>query len=132
VQNQLHMKKILFTALCLLVTTVLAHDSLVLRGQSQALHPDPNFYIFLSFGQSNMEGGGSIEEQDRLSVFIDPEGYKKYVEDREETFKKELAKQKAPPAVIDFRSENLCAKGAAEDGRAPTEERSRFHLVIQN
>ena len=30
-----------------------------------------------------------------LSVFVDPEGYKKYVEEREETFKKELAKQKS-------------------------------------
>ena len=30
-----------------------------------------------------------------LSVFIDPEGYKKYVEEREETFKKELAKQRS-------------------------------------
>ncbi len=26
---------------------------------------DPNFYIFLSFGQSNMEGQGTIEEQDK-------------------------------------------------------------------
>ena len=31
--------------------------------------PDPNFYIFLCFGQSNMEGGGGIEEQDRI---VDP------------------------------------------------------------
>jgi metallo-beta-lactamase class B len=30
-----------------------------------------------------------------VSVFIDPAGYKNYVEEREETFKKELAKQKA-------------------------------------
>jgi len=30
-----------------------------------------------------------------LSVFIDPAGYKKYVEEREETFKKELAKQRS-------------------------------------
>jgi len=30
-----------------------------------------------------------------LSAFIDPEGYKKYVEEREETFKKELAKQRS-------------------------------------
>src|SRR5690242_9167166 len=29
--------------------------------------PDPNFYIFLCFGQSNMEGGGQIEEQDRIA-----------------------------------------------------------------
>lgn len=28
--------------------------------------PDPNFYIYLCFGQSNMEGGGKIEEQDRV------------------------------------------------------------------
>lgn len=31
--------------------------------------PDPNFYIYLCFGQSNMEGGGKIEEQDRM---VDP------------------------------------------------------------
>ena len=37
--------------------------------QSQALHPDPNFYIFLCFGQSNMEGGGKIEEDD---LIVDP------------------------------------------------------------
>ncbi len=26
--------------------------------------PDPNFYIFLAFGQSNMEGQGEIEQED--------------------------------------------------------------------
>ena len=26
---------------------------------------DPNFYIFLAFGQSNMEGAGKIEQQDK-------------------------------------------------------------------
>jgi len=30
-----------------------------------AAEPDPNFYIYLCFGQSNMEGGGRIEEEDR-------------------------------------------------------------------
>lgn len=29
--------------------------------------PDPNFYIYLCFGQSNMEGGGRIEEHDRVA-----------------------------------------------------------------
>ncbi len=29
--------------------------------------PDPNFYIYLCFGQSNMEGGGRIEDQDRIA-----------------------------------------------------------------
>ena len=27
--------------------------------------PDPNFHIYLCFGQSNMEGGGRIEEKDK-------------------------------------------------------------------
>ncbi len=27
--------------------------------------PDPNFYIFLAFGQSNMDGAGTIEAQDK-------------------------------------------------------------------
>jgi hypothetical protein len=27
--------------------------------------PDPNFYVFLCFGQSNMEGFPGIEEQDK-------------------------------------------------------------------
>ena len=29
---------------------------------------DPNFYIFLAFGQSNMEGQGEIEDQDREGI----------------------------------------------------------------
>jgi hypothetical protein len=27
--------------------------------------PDPDFYVFLGFGQSNMDGAGRIEERDR-------------------------------------------------------------------
>jgi hypothetical protein len=27
--------------------------------------PDPNFYIYLCFGQSNMESGGRMEEMNR-------------------------------------------------------------------
>ena len=30
--------------------------------------PDPNFYIFLAFGESNMEGQGYIEKQDRVDI----------------------------------------------------------------
>ena len=30
--------------------------------------PDPNFYIFLCFGQSNMEGFPGIEEHDKTGV----------------------------------------------------------------
>lgn len=30
--------------------------------------PDPNFHIFLCFGQSNMVGQGTVEEQDKINV----------------------------------------------------------------
>ena len=30
--------------------------------------PDPNFHIYLAFGQSNMEGQGEIEPQDIANV----------------------------------------------------------------
>lgn len=33
-----------------------------------SLSQDPNFYIFLAFGQSNMEGAGPIEDMDRQGV----------------------------------------------------------------
>src|SRR5688572_1380076 len=29
---------------------------------------DPNFHIYLAFGQSNMEGAGTIESQDKVGV----------------------------------------------------------------
>ena len=35
--------------------------------------PDPNFHIYLAFGQSNMEGQGEIEAQDLANV---PERFK--------------------------------------------------------
>lgn len=44
----------------LVVNTLFAPDSF-----SQ---PDPNFYIFLAFGQSNMDGAGKIETQDISGV----------------------------------------------------------------
>ena len=35
---------------------------------NQASAPDPNFQIYLCFGQSNMEGNAAIEEQDKTGV----------------------------------------------------------------
>lgn len=35
---------------------------------ASAQEPDPNFHIFLAFGQSNMEGFPGIEEQDRQGI----------------------------------------------------------------
>ncbi len=53
-------KSVLFIVLC-----VLASGSFRLSAKSQV---DPNFYIFLCFGQSNMEGNAKIEEQDLKDV----------------------------------------------------------------
>ena len=38
------------------------------RSTTHAEEPDPKFYIFLCFGQSNMEGFPGIEEQDKTAV----------------------------------------------------------------
>ena len=51
------MKRIIFFALLILTLSA----------------PDPNFHIYLAFGQSNMEGQGTIEAQDTANV---PERFK--------------------------------------------------------
>jgi hypothetical protein len=47
-----------------IVVTLLAASLLAVKGFSQ----DPDFYIFLAFGQSNMEGYPGIEAQDKTNV----------------------------------------------------------------
>jgi hypothetical protein len=42
--------------------------ALLLLSSATAHAQDPNFYIFLCFGQSNMEGAAKIEEQDKTGV----------------------------------------------------------------
>jgi len=37
-------------------------------GSSQAEGPDPNFHVYLAFGQSNMEGFPGLEPQDKIGV----------------------------------------------------------------
>jgi len=37
-------------------------------GSSQSAGPDPNFHVYLAFGQSNMEGFPGIEAQDKTGV----------------------------------------------------------------
>ena len=37
-------------------------------GSSQAQGPDPNFHVYLAFGQSNMEGYPGIQPQDKIGV----------------------------------------------------------------
>lgn len=50
-KQKTHAKMFLLTGLLILTTKVFSQD--------------PNFYIYLCFGQSNMEGQGKIEEQDK-------------------------------------------------------------------
>jgi len=46
---------------------VLVYLAVLLTNATRAFaDPDPNFYIYLCFGHSNMEGGRTIEEQDRI------------------------------------------------------------------
>lgn len=54
------MKK--FCTMCLLLFIIIGCSS---TNENNALEQDPNFHIYLCFGQSNMEGCGSIENQDR-------------------------------------------------------------------
>lgn len=49
-------------------TAWLAQPSLAARGLTQTVAPDPNFHVFLAFGQSNMEGFPGVEEQDKTGV----------------------------------------------------------------
>lgn len=46
-------------------TLVILLATLLTGAASLVAEPDPNFHIYLCFGQSNMEGGGRIEERDR-------------------------------------------------------------------
>ena len=42
---------------------------LLISAASVLAAPDPNFHIYLCFGQSNMEGGGKIEDAEKT---VDP------------------------------------------------------------
>lgn len=47
---------------CILLTLLIACNT---KPQKRMVKPDPNFHIYLCFGQSNMEGSAKIEEQDK-------------------------------------------------------------------
>lgn len=60
------MKKVTILAVWLLAVCLQAMAQLPGKGGGQEV--DPNFYIFLCFGQSNMEGNADIEAQDREGI----------------------------------------------------------------
>lgn len=60
------MKKLLFKLL--LSVIFIQTGQIVLSGGVMAQEPDPDFFIFLGIGQSNMQGKAPIESQDRNST----------------------------------------------------------------
>ena len=58
------MLKKLFIAVALLATVACGSQN----GTKTTQKPDKNFYIYLAFGQSNMEGNARIQDQDREGV----------------------------------------------------------------
>lgn len=50
------------------VGTIGFAESAGAAGSSQTAGPDPNFHVYLAFGQSNMEGFPGIEAQDKTGV----------------------------------------------------------------
>jgi len=66
-ESKTHKKKENMEPTVMKMKMVLFFLSVLLTGATRAFaDPDPNFYIYLCFGQSNMEGGRTIEEQDRI------------------------------------------------------------------
>ena len=57
------MKRTIITLCAILTCMVMSAQATSNNGK-----PDPKFHIFLCFGQSNMEGAGRIEEQDKEGV----------------------------------------------------------------
>ena len=58
VTNSVH-SKITFLLIIIVMNLLIVREVVAQTG------PDPNFYIYLCFGQSNMEGQGTIEVQDK-------------------------------------------------------------------
>ena len=58
------MLKKLFIAVALVATVACGSQN----GAKTTQKPDKNFYIYLAFGQSNMEGNARIEDQDREGI----------------------------------------------------------------
>lgn len=47
---------------------ILSFCTLVMGVTSAFSAPDPNFHIYICFGQSNMEGAGQVEQSDKINV----------------------------------------------------------------
>ncbi|MGH7656267.1 MAG: subclass B3 metallo-beta-lactamase [Gemmatimonadaceae bacterium] len=57
-----------------------------------------DFFLGAHGAYFNLDGKYQRLKKDAASPFIDPDGYRRYVEERERAFKAELAKQKAAPS----------------------------------
>lgn len=61
------MKKLLSITLVVVLAMTLVPTTMVktAKGEDAAKKPDPNFHIYIAFGQDDMEGQGEIEAQDK-------------------------------------------------------------------
>ena len=65
--KQKYIKSLLFVAMLLLLALSMPFSSMIVRAEgtdTEEEGPDPNFHIYIAFGESNMEGMGKVEEQD--------------------------------------------------------------------
>jgi alpha-L-fucosidase 2 len=58
--------KVLFMSMKLMGFLLPAFLVVAVTTSATERDPDPNFYVFLCFGQSNMEGSTGVEQQDRM------------------------------------------------------------------
>ena len=64
-KQKMYAKMLLLTGLLIFTTSCRSGDSDIPPVSGPPAAKDPNFYIYLCFGQSNMEGQGTIQNQDR-------------------------------------------------------------------
>lgn len=65
--KQKYIKSLLFVAMLVLLALSMPFSSMIVRAEgtdTEEEGPDPNFHIYIAFGESNMEGMGKVEEQD--------------------------------------------------------------------
>lgn len=62
-----YINPLLFVAMLVLLALSMPFSSMIVRAEgtdTEEEGPDPNFHIYIAFGESNMEGMGKVEEQD--------------------------------------------------------------------
>lgn len=61
-------KKIFMIFLCIIAMNINIEAKISLKPVQSATTPDPNFHIYICFGQSNMEGAAPLTDSDKINV----------------------------------------------------------------